>query len=168
MAIENVDHGSDISQGYINVDRNCTLIISDLTIYIFRQATHVWEIKHDPIEPSFAHLFAPFLQLRCIHAVENFDFIFMLEGGNMRRRLGIFVHQSGPGVETRGHQGRAGVLHEERVREGEITLGESRVSSRAFLGFWARGKRYYQPSPMRRMRCEGSKGMVGGVVGRAG
>lgn len=132
MAIEYADHGSDISQKFENVDRNCTLIISDLTIYILCQATHVWKIEHDPIERSFPHLFAPFLQLRCIHAVENFDFIFVLEGGNMPRRLRIFIHQFDPGVETRGHQRRAGVLHEERVREGEIPLGESRVSSRAF------------------------------------
>lgn len=80
-----------------------TLIVSDLPIYILRQAAYVWEIKNDPIEPSFAHLFAPFVQSRRIYAVEDFDFLFVLEGGNMRRRLRIFFHQSGPRVETGGH-----------------------------------------------------------------
>lgn len=79
-----------------------TLIISDLPVYILRQAAYVWEVKHDPIEPSFAHLFAPFVQSRRIHAVEDFDFLFILEGGDMRRRFLIFFHQSGSGVETGG------------------------------------------------------------------
>ena len=102
-----------------------TLVVSDLPIYILRQAPHVWEIEHDPIEPSFTHVFAPFMQLRRIHAIENIDVLFVLKGGNMRHRLRIFIYQSRPVVETRGHQGLAGVVHEERVCEGEITLGES-------------------------------------------
>ena len=94
--------------------------MSDLPIYILRQTAYVWEIEHDPVEPSFAHLFAFFLQLRRIHGVENFDFLFVLERGNVRRRLWIFLHQSGLFVEARGQQRRASVMHEERVREREV------------------------------------------------
>lgn len=94
--------------------------MSDLPIYILRQTAYVWEIEHDPIEPSFAHLFALFLQPRRIHGIENLDFLFVLESGNVRRRLWIFLHQSGLFVETRGQQGRASVMHEERVREREV------------------------------------------------
>ena len=94
--------------------------MSDLPIYILRQTAYVWKIEHDPIEPSFAHILAFFLQLRRIHGVENFDFLFVLERGDVRRRLRILLHQSGLFVETRGQQRGASVMHEKRVREREV------------------------------------------------
>lgn len=132
--------------------------MSDLPVNVFGHAAHVREIKNNPLPSASLHLFpsAPHLsQLSSIQAVQDL-LIFGFEVFDVGGRLRVLFQESGARVVTGGEEGHAGVVGEEAVGEGEVACGTGQMVGECVghgLGS--------SPSPTRRMRSSGLKGMVG-------
>lgn len=92
-----------------------TLIMPDLPIDILRQPPNMWEVKHDPVEISFFHLFPTTVgsttsaQLGGIDAVYHLASFLGFERSDMERCLCVFAGNHRRFVVARCNKGAATV-----------------------------------------------------------
>lgn len=107
-----------------------TLIVPDLPIDIFRQATYMREIEYHFVKASLLDLFSSSTafcypripQLGGIDAILHYAILLRFEGGNIEGCLWIFASKRGDLIVASGNQISATMCAEEGAGEREVAF----------------------------------------------